>query len=83
MMSLLGQLELLFEEAVGSAYPHLVDPPLMVTPSTKSGFGDYQCNSAMALAKVIYRLVLFKLLLELGRAVIFTSTLLSNRYPFQ
>ena len=58
-MSLLAGLELVFEEAIGNAYPHLVDPPVMVTPSTKPGFGDYQCNSAMTIAKVMCRAFLF------------------------
>lgn len=52
MLSILGAIEDLFEDAIVSAYPDLTNPRVMVTTSTKPGFGDYQCNSAMTLAKV-------------------------------
>jgi arginyl-tRNA synthetase len=51
MVSILEVLQHLFGQAIRSAYPNLIDPPVMVVPST-SKFGDYQCNSAMGLAKV-------------------------------
>ncbi len=41
--------------AFGKAFPGADLPPVAVTPATDSRFGDYQCNQAMALAKVMRR----------------------------
>ncbi|XP_043263193.1 arginine--tRNA ligase, cytoplasmic [Colletes gigas] len=41
----------LFENAISTAYPDVPNPPVIITYSNNSKFGDYQCNSAMPLAK--------------------------------
>lgn len=55
MKSLISQLQERFERAIVTAYPQLENAgepiPLDVTQSTNAKFGDYQCNSAMKLAK--------------------------------
>ncbi|XP_011877440.1 PREDICTED: arginine--tRNA ligase, cytoplasmic [Vollenhovia emeryi] len=40
-----------FCKAISAAYPHIVDPPVIVTTGSNPKFGDYQCNSAMPLAQ--------------------------------
>jgi len=40
-----------FHKAISAAYPDVVDPPVIVTTSSNLKFGDYQCNSAMPLAR--------------------------------
>lgn len=45
-------LQEVFGRAVKAAYPDLENPPLLVTPSQQAKFGDYQCNSAMAIGQV-------------------------------
>jgi arginyl-tRNA synthetase len=43
-----------FKEAAFKAFPQLLEEPgfsVEITPSTQESFGDYQCNSAMKLAK--------------------------------
>lgn len=52
MPVILDQLEAVFRKAISSAYPDMENPPVMITPSTQEKFGDYQCNSAMALSGV-------------------------------
>lgn len=49
MCNILGQLESIFTRAVLSAYPDVVDPVIQIQLSKHA---DYQCNAAMALAKV-------------------------------
>jgi arginyl-tRNA synthetase len=55
MKSLISQLHQRFRKAIVQAYPQLEQSgeaiPLDVTQSTNAKFGDYQCNSAMKLAK--------------------------------
>jgi len=52
MPNILDQLESVFSKAISAAYQDLERPPVMITPSTQEKFGDYQCNSAMALSGV-------------------------------
>ena len=61
MTSILGQVERIFERAIHDAFPILQNPPCMVTPSTKEEFGDYQCNSAMAIVGVCTKVILLRL----------------------
>lgn len=56
MDNIIGQLEVVFLDAIKSACPGLQSPPVAITPSTKEAFGDYQCNSAMNLAQVCFYL---------------------------
>ncbi|KAJ7997060.1 hypothetical protein DPEC_G00225000 [Dallia pectoralis] len=53
MMNINQRLQEIFGEAMRSAYPDLEDPPLAVTPNQQAKFGDYQCNSAMAMAQIM------------------------------
>lgn len=46
-------LQEVFGRAVKAAYPDLENPPLLVTPSQQAKFGDYQCNSAMAIGQML------------------------------
>lgn len=41
----------IFRKAITAAYPDVLNPPIIVTISSNSKFGDYQCNSAMPLAQ--------------------------------
>ncbi|CAD5120295.1 DgyrCDS8870 [Dimorphilus gyrociliatus] len=50
MTSLIKILKNFFQESLNSSYPQLSHCTVDVTPSTKITFGDYQCNSAMALS---------------------------------
>jgi arginyl-tRNA synthetase len=43
----------LFEKAISESYPNLTDPPVVIAPSNNSKFGDYQCNSALPLCKLL------------------------------
>ena len=49
--SIIGYLTTLLNQATATAYPTLHDVLLDIAPSKDKGFGDYQCNSAMKLAK--------------------------------
>ncbi|KAJ8922595.1 hypothetical protein NQ315_007625 [Exocentrus adspersus] len=52
MQSITEVLTNLFSSAICFAFPDITDPPVMIALSApNSKFGDYQCNSAMALAK--------------------------------
>ena len=51
--SILETLNKLFACATERAFPDLPDAPVNVGPSTNASFGDYQCNSAMAIANLI------------------------------
>ena len=53
MISLKASVEDIFREAINSAVPELLSPPVAITASTKEAFGEYQCNSAMNIAGVI------------------------------
>ena len=50
MINIVASIEDSFDKAIRAAYPSLPDPPILVTPAKIHG--DYQCNSAMAVAKV-------------------------------
>ncbi|XP_014371227.2 arginine--tRNA ligase, cytoplasmic [Papilio machaon] len=51
---LLDELKNIFEIAITSAYPNLVDPPIVLTLSGNNPkFGDYQCNSAMPISHLL------------------------------
>ncbi|KZC08151.1 Arginine--tRNA ligase, cytoplasmic, partial [Dufourea novaeangliae] len=43
----------LFKRAISVAYPDVSNPPVIVTVSNNQKFGDYQCNSAMSLTKIL------------------------------
>ncbi|CAL8362319.1 unnamed protein product [Lota lota] len=53
MLNINQRLQQVFGEAIREACPQLEDPPLAVTPNQQPKFGDYQCNSAMALAQML------------------------------
>nr|AAH83505.1 Arginyl-tRNA synthetase [Danio rerio] len=53
MLNINQLLQQIFGEAISSAYPDLENPPLAVTPSQQAKFGDYQCNSAMAMSQMM------------------------------
>lgn len=53
MLSVNSIIEQVFALAIHSAFPQLgSDAPVMVVPSSNPKFGDYQCNSAMAISQV-------------------------------
>ncbi|XP_078267442.1 arginine--tRNA ligase, cytoplasmic [Rhinoraja longicauda] len=53
MININQRLQGIFRTAIKLAHPHLENPPLAVTPSQGSKFGDYQCNSAMAISQLL------------------------------
>ncbi|XP_029942484.1 arginine--tRNA ligase, cytoplasmic [Salarias fasciatus] len=53
MTNINQRLQDVFGVAIRAACPELDHPPLSVTPNQQAKFGDYQCNSAMALAQVL------------------------------
>ncbi|XP_062391978.1 arginine--tRNA ligase, cytoplasmic [Sardina pilchardus] len=53
MMNINLRLQEIFGEAIRAACPELDSAPLAVTPSQQAKFGDYQCNSAMAMAQML------------------------------
>uniref|UniRef100_A0A8C7K4T4 Arginine--tRNA ligase, cytoplasmic n=1 Tax=Oncorhynchus kisutch TaxID=8019 RepID=A0A8C7K4T4_ONCKI len=53
MMNINQRLQEIFGEAIREAWPDLENPPLAVTPNQQAKFGDYQCNSAMAMAQMM------------------------------
>lgn len=53
MTNINQRLQEIFGDAINVAYPDLEDPPLAVTPNQQAKFGDYQCNSAMAMAQMM------------------------------
>ncbi|XP_069826779.1 arginine--tRNA ligase, cytoplasmic isoform X2 [Dendropsophus ebraccatus] len=53
MININVQLQEIFGRAIRASYPELVDAPLAVTPSQQPKFGDYQCNSAMAMTQML------------------------------
>ncbi|XP_075980334.1 arginine--tRNA ligase, cytoplasmic-like [Anticarsia gemmatalis] len=51
---LVDELKNVFEVAIRSAYPNLDDPPVVISLSgSNPKFGDYQCNSAMAISQLL------------------------------
>lgn len=52
MTNINQRLQEVFGEAIRASCPELDDPPLSVAPNQQAKFGDYQCNSAMAMAQV-------------------------------
>lgn len=53
MTNINQRLQEIFGDAISVSYPDLEDPPLAVTPNQQAKFGDYQCNSAMAMAQMM------------------------------
>ncbi|XP_017288225.1 arginine--tRNA ligase, cytoplasmic [Kryptolebias marmoratus] len=53
MTNINQRLQEVFGDAIQAAFPELADPPLAVTPNQQAKFGDYQCNSAMAMAQML------------------------------
>uniref|UniRef100_A0A8D3CHV9 Arginine--tRNA ligase, cytoplasmic n=1 Tax=Scophthalmus maximus TaxID=52904 RepID=A0A8D3CHV9_SCOMX len=53
MTNINQQLQQIFGEAIRASCPELDAPPLAVTPNQQPKFGDYQCNSAMAMAQML------------------------------
>lgn len=43
----------LFRKAITATFPDLPDAPVVVQPSQGDRFGDYQCNSAMAINQIL------------------------------
>ncbi|MCD6048257.1 MAG: argS [Gammaproteobacteria bacterium] len=46
------QLQTIFSQALAKAYPSLADSSIEITASNQAKLADYQCNSAMKLAKL-------------------------------
>ncbi|KAJ7401542.1 Arginine--tRNA ligase, cytoplasmic [Pitangus sulphuratus] len=55
MININSCLQEIFGAAIQAAYPELENPPLVVTPSQQPKFGDYQCNSAMAISQILLK----------------------------
>ncbi|XP_030010654.1 arginine--tRNA ligase, cytoplasmic [Sphaeramia orbicularis] len=53
MLNINQRLQEVFGEAIRASCPELDNPPLAVTPNQQAKFGDYQCNSAMAMAQML------------------------------
>ncbi|KAM6907260.1 arginine--tRNA ligase, cytoplasmic [Xenentodon cancila] len=53
MVNINQRLQEIFGEAIRVSCPELDNPPLAVTPNQQAKFGDYQCNSAMAMAQML------------------------------
>uniref|UniRef100_A0A8C2ZGM7 Arginine--tRNA ligase, cytoplasmic n=1 Tax=Cyclopterus lumpus TaxID=8103 RepID=A0A8C2ZGM7_CYCLU len=53
MTNINQRLQEVFGEAIRAACPELDDPPVSVAANQQAKFGDYQCNSAMALAQML------------------------------
>ncbi|KAL6470356.1 hypothetical protein MHYP_G00214750, partial [Metynnis hypsauchen] len=53
MTNINQRLQEIFGDAITVSYPDLENPPLAVTPNQQAKFGDYQCNSAMAMAQMM------------------------------
>ena len=52
MISILGNVARLFEEAIQMAFPEVENISVVVMPTPQEKYGDYQCNSAMNIAQV-------------------------------
>ncbi|XP_070790223.1 arginine--tRNA ligase, cytoplasmic [Pituophis catenifer annectens] len=55
MININHRIQEIFKAAIKAAYPDLENPPLAVTPSQQSRFGDYQCNSAMSISQILLK----------------------------
>lgn len=53
MISISNHLTELFADAIATAYPTLPNAPAVITQSSNIKFGDYQCNSALPIAKLL------------------------------
>ncbi|KAM4748563.1 arginine--tRNA ligase, cytoplasmic [Rhinophrynus dorsalis] len=53
MININAQLQEIFGKAIRVAYPELENAPSVVTPNQQPKFGDYQCNSAMAMTQLL------------------------------
>uniref|UniRef100_A0A1A7Z4U5 Arginine--tRNA ligase, cytoplasmic n=1 Tax=Iconisemion striatum TaxID=60296 RepID=A0A1A7Z4U5_9TELE len=53
MLNINQRLQEVFGDAIRASFPELHNPPLAVTPNQQAKFGDYQCNSAMAMAQML------------------------------
>ncbi|KAL4660034.1 arginine-tRNA ligase, cytoplasmic, partial [Arapaima gigas] len=53
MLNIIQSLQEVFGVAIRAGFPDLENPPLSVAPSQQARFGDYQCNSAMAMAQMM------------------------------
>ncbi|KAK7143900.1 hypothetical protein R3I93_014914 [Phoxinus phoxinus] len=53
MLNINQRLQQIFGKAISTAYPDLENPPLSVSPNQQAKFGDYQCNSAMAMSQMM------------------------------
>ncbi|CAM4671159.1 unnamed protein product [Leuciscus chuanchicus] len=53
MLNINQCLQQIFGKAISIAYPDLENPPLSVSPNQQAKFGDYQCNSAMAMSQMM------------------------------
>lgn len=53
MFNIKESLTAIFSVAIQNAFPTLQDPPVVLALAQNPKFGDYQCNSAMALSKMI------------------------------
>lgn len=54
MLNINQRLQQIFGKAISTAYPDLENPPVSVSPNQQAKFGDYQCNSAMAMSQVSF-----------------------------
>lgn len=52
MVNINQRLQEVFGLAIRTSFPELENPPLALAPNQQPKFGDYQCNSAMAMAQV-------------------------------
>ena len=53
MVDVVEAVKEIFSNSIQAAYPNIPDPMVAVTTSQQQRFGDYQCNSAMAISQVI------------------------------
>ncbi|XP_015605733.1 probable arginine--tRNA ligase, cytoplasmic isoform X2 [Cephus cinctus] len=53
LISIQDALSHLFKEAIIATYPDLPDPPVTIAIAGNPKFGDYQCNSAMSISKLL------------------------------
>lgn len=52
MVNINQRLQEVFGLAIRTSFPELENPPLALAPNQQPKFGDYQCNSAMAMSQV-------------------------------
>ncbi|TWW75273.1 arginine--tRNA ligase, cytoplasmic [Takifugu flavidus] len=53
MLNISQRLQEIFGLTIRTSYPELENPPLALAPNQQPKFGDYQCNSAMAMAQML------------------------------